>query len=279
MGAPIALVAAGIWLGAIWFLVVPSLRRPTRRHVAAFADLYAVPVTSATEPLIVDALWWSRRWRVAGGLTGALGWWAHSGDSMPFNLMAIAAGVAAGSLVAELTRRSPTPTTVRVASTDIRHVTDHVQRFAVVGFAILWGLSLLVVTAAALAVTTPERVAGGDLVIGFGSLAVSGAALALGRTIARRPAPRSDPAVAAVQHAVRTASISAVLGGGMIIVAAGTSQLAFAMVLADSSMPAPVRHLNNAAMWLSLVATFGGLGLVLGSFPRRYATRSAAVPA
>lgn len=278
MGAPIAVIVAGLWLLALWFLIVPALRRPTRRHVSAFADLYGVPITDTTEPLIVDALWWSRRWRVAGGVTGALAWWAYSDESVPANLMAIAAGVAVGSLVAELTRPSPHATTVRTASTEVRGITDHVQRFVLIGFSALWVLSCTVVVVAAAGVTTPARVGTPELLIAVAALAVGGAALPLGRTIARRPAPRTDPAVAAVQHAVRTASISAVLGGGTVVVAAGTSQLAFVLVLADSSMAAPIRHLNNAAAWLSLAATFAGLGLVLGSFPRRTPARNEAVP-
>ena len=61
--------------------------------------------------------------------------------------------------------------------------------------------------------------------------------------------------------------------------ATGTYRVAFSMALADSEMSAPIRHLNNVAVWMSIAATFGGLGLIVGSFPRRPRRRHEAVAA
>lgn len=277
MGSTLAVLVIGLWVAILGAFVVPALRRPTERHVVTFARMYAVPVTAQTTPLIADALSWSRRWRVAGGCAGALAWWAWSDEGLPANFFAIAAGAAIGSVLAELTRRPMRTASVRAASTETRRVTDFVQRFAVTGFVALWMLALAVVVVAALSWTTPDGIPGSDVVIGVGAVVIGGSALPLSRAIARRPAPREDPASAAVLHAVRTASIGSVLGGGLVIMGTGTSQVAFSMVLADSAMRAPIRHLNNVTAWVSLAALLAGLGLVLGSYPRRLRQRDEAV--
>ena len=102
MGSFVALVLIGMWVAVFAAFVVSAFRQPTERRVAAFANIYAVPVTTLTASLIADALSWSRRWRVAGGIVAALAWWAWSDDTWPANFLVIAAGAAIGSLLAEL---------------------------------------------------------------------------------------------------------------------------------------------------------------------------------
>ena len=273
MVTPIFLVVGAAWYAVLAAVIRPALRQPTDRHVESFARFHDVPLTPATRRLVADALCWTRRWRVAGGCGGALAWWAWGSEALPLNPVAIGAGMAIGNLLAEITRRPPFSGTVRVASTARRTVFDHVQRFILRGLVALWLAAAAVVVAAATGASTPNRPTTSTLVIGAGALVVGGGVLPLATLIARRPAPRDDPAVAAVLHAIRTASISSVLGGGAVLLGAGMYRVAFAVVLADGPLRDPVRHLNNAAMFVSVAAMFAGLGLVFGSFPRRVERR------
>lgn len=256
------------WPVVVAVVVVALVRRPTERQVAAFAWAYKVPVTTVTTPLIADAITWSRRWRVAGGVVAAIAVWAWSGESGPTDPMAYAVGVAAGTLVAELTRRLRRSDTVRMASTDTRRVTDFVWRPAVAGFVGMWVLLVVAVLAASNAWTAPVPIASSVIVFAVVAVVVGGSALPLARLIARRPIPRDHPATAAVLHAVRAASVGSVLGGGLVVLAAAGFRVAFAVVRADTTMAAPIRHLNSAVWWVTIAATVGGIGLVLSAFPR-----------
>lgn len=268
-----------IWCACLVMLVKPAVRRPTERHIASFAELYAVRLTPATCELIASSLLWTRRWRVAGGIVGGATWWAAHPDGTPFNPFAIATGMAVGNLLAEVLWPTTERGVVRAADIARRSVTDHVQRFVVVGLVVLWWLAAIVLVVAAAGVTVPDGLTTFDLVVGIAALVVGGSALPLAGLVARRPAPRDDPAEAAVRHAIRSAGISAVLGGGAIVLGSGMYRTAFAAVLADSDLSAVVRHLDNVAMWVALAGVLAGVSLVFGSFPRRLGRRSEAVAA
>ncbi len=266
------------WSVVLAALAIVGLRSPTSRNVSAFAAAYAVPLTPATRALITDALTWTRRWRVGGGVAGGLGWWIWSAGS-PFNPFAMAAGMAVGSLLAELTRRRRPQGAVRSAGLARRSISDHVQRFVIVGFGVVWCCTALVLIAAISGLSNPDGVPAPDLILGGAALLIGGAAYPLARWVALLPAPREDWAVAAVTHAIRSASIASVLGGGVVVCAVGSYRVAFVAVLADDELSAVVRHLNNAAMWLGLAGTIAGLALVVGSFPRRSAVGDRMAPA
>ncbi len=245
----------------------------------------AVPLTTASERMLADAARRTRRFQIVGAvLVSAVA--ALTDLSGPVNLITIAAGFAAGSLVAELTRWVRPTGVRRLASLSVRGITDHVP--PVVPVTIVVSIVLLAgLTVSATALPGPGW--NGELptdrwfvVTAIVSTLGAATSLTLARWIARQPVDLGAPAPTAAHHRIRSAAVRSVLGGGMISVGVGIVRVAGAAALHDSDAHVVVRHTDNVAFWLV------GITLVLAgvwsSFeavprPRRRATGASSIAA
>ena len=260
----ILVLIAGIWLAVIWLAVRP----PTDRNVSAVAGLYGVTLTDATVPLLRDAIGWTRRFRVGGAVLMSIAA-IVTGLADSFNLLAIAGGVAAGSLVAELTRPQQFDRSRRQATLDRRGITDFIEGFVLVIMAVA-AIALAVGTMLAVTLDGTARLPSDRWFATTTAIAltVALASVVLARSIARQPAPVGDHAHMAVRHAIRAASISSVLGGGFIALGVGMYRVTGNTVMEDSAASVFVRHGNNAVYFAMIATLAAGLALTFNSLPR-----------
>ena len=266
-GAIIGLVVISVLLVVIW----SAFRAPTDRSIGAIADLYGVPVTAASTSAVRDSMRWTRAFRVGGAVVVSIIAVATGLADGP-NLLAIAGGVAAGSLVAELTRPQQFDRTRRQASLDRRGVTDYIERAVLVIVAIA-AASLVAAAALAVSIDTPEwssSMPSDGSIVAFtaAALAVGLAAVLLAQSIARQPAPLGDQTDSAVRHAIRAASISSVLGGALIALGVGLYRIVGQGVLYDTAAGAGARLGNNLLYFAMLGTLAAGVGLSFSSLPR-----------
>ena len=214
---------------------------------------------------------WTRAFRVGGAVVVSIIAIA-SGLADGLNLLAIVGGVAAGSLVAELTRPQQFDRTRRRASLDRRGVTDYIERFVLVIVAIA-AASLAAAAALAVSIDTPEWTSsmpadGSIVAFTAGALAVGLASVLLAQSIARQSAPLGDQTHSAIRHAIRATSISSVIGGGLIALGVGLYRIVGQGVLYDTDAGAGARLANNLLYFAMLGTLAAGVGLSFSSLPR-----------
>ena len=222
-------------------------------------------------PRLLASIRWTRHHRIAGAVIIPLAAIA-TGITDSLNLLAIAAGVAAGSLVAELTRPKESGRATRQASLDRRGITDYVGGFVLVTMA---AAAACLAGATALALTldgptwdavspTPRWYVTSAAI----ALTVGAASVVLARRIARQPVLLSDDGQASVRQAIRATSITSVLGGGLIALGVGLYRVVETSTLNDSEASAVVRHGNNVFYFVMVAVVFGGLFLSFNPLPR-----------
>ena len=260
---------------------------------AAFAAAYAVPPTEQNVELLRTTLQRSRRFRRIGGLlvvvpgvilASSAGFWTI--------VVLFAAGFAAGSLTDELTRPRPRPAR-QTASLERRSVSTYVEPW------VLGVLALTAVAAAAQIASALRLTPGGEwfvyapgpsvgrwvtsmpsqrVIIALGGAAV--AVVVLGAVMLRRlvrvPAPVEPPEQAAVQHAIRSATVVSVVCAMTTMLGVIAVHLANATALADGTESRQFQWLNNISLFVGFGGTIVGVVLSWWAFPRSPLFRRAA---
>ncbi|HSM67227.1 MAG TPA: hypothetical protein VK860_13045 [Ilumatobacteraceae bacterium] len=278
--ALVVLLALGVPTLYLWLM----LRRPTDRSVAAFATTYAVPLTSHNVDQVRRYVQWARRWRagatvllVVGSSTSAyvldrdpVVWW-----------LPIVVGYAVGTLAAELLRPTERSATA-VASLEPRRVRDFVVPHFLVAVAVVFVVGL--VPAVFLLIDNPQRpwndaatVSTNEMsrpqdwfvvTLALVSIAAAAAATAGARALAQAPIPADTADRMAVRHAMRSASIMALIGASVMASGAVGAKLAGAAVMLDAGAPLLVRVINGLAVGIGALATFWGAMWTLTTIPR-----------
>ncbi len=274
-----------IVLLALWALLAWWVTRPTSdADVAVFADYYAVPLTSANHPLLTQTLQRSRRFRLTGALVALMAGSITIGTDGWSVFGYIAVGFGCGSLADELTRRRQ-PDEGRAASLDRRTVQTYVRPWVIAAIAL--GAAVV----AAQVVTALSLTPGGGwfmyapnssapnlhplpsarVIVGLGgaALGVALVGIVLLRRLAEAPHPAATPAVVAVRHAIRTATIISISGALMLVLGVISVRLATSTTLHDSGRSEAFRWINNLSLIVGLVMTLVGANLSLRAFPRR----------
>lgn len=274
------LLALGIPALYLWLM----LRKPTDRSVAAFATTYAVPLTPHNVDQVRHYVQWARRWRAGATVVLVVGssTIAHVLDRDPVVWwLPIVIGYAVGTLAAELLRPVERSATA-IASLAPRRVRDFVVPHFLVAVAVVWVVGL--VPAVFLLVDDPQQPGVGAatvstnelsrpqdwfvVVLALVSIAATATATAGARALAQAPIPADTADRMAVRHAMRSASIMALIGASVMISGAVGAKLAGAAVFLDAGAPMPVRVFNGLAVGIGALATFWGAMWTLTTIPR-----------
>lgn len=286
--------SADLFLIAVaWTLATISVARGAdARHVAGFAELYAVPLTTETTDLIRSTLTRTRRFRAigaaatvtAGTITIArfAGWWSV-GLWTVVGLVAVGFGL--GLVVDELTRPDLS-TSSPVATLERRSVRTYVERWV-----IAFGVFMLAVVVVQLwfaidlgrvdGLLTPDTTSNGfslrgQAVVAIGlflAVVLSAIGLLLPRLVRRR-FDATEPERAAVFHALRTSAVSALVGAALLVVGVTAGLLARYAALEDSATNAMVQWTNNLSILVSAASVAFGASLPLFATPRRGTVRA-----
>jgi hypothetical protein len=100
------------------------------------------------------------------------------------------------------------------------------------------------------------------------SIAAAAAATAGARALAQAPIPADTADRMAVRHAMRSASIMALIGASVMVSGAVGAKLAGAAVMLDAGAPLLVRVINGLAVGIGALATFWGAMWTLTTIPR-----------
>lgn len=275
-----ALITLGVPALYLWLM----LRRPADRSVAAFARTYDVPLTPHNVDHVRRYVQWARRWRAGATVALVVGSSAiaYAVDRDPVVWwLPIVIGYAVGTLAAELLRPVERPVTAS-ASLAPRRVRDFVVPHFLVAVAVVFVAGL--VPAVFLLLDNPQR-AWNDgatasaneisrpqdwfvVTLVLVSVAAAGAATMGARTLAQAPIPADTPDRLAVRHAMRSASIMAVIGASVMASGAVAAKLASAAAVLDGGAPLPVQWLNGIVLGVGALGTGWGAMWTLTTIPR-----------
>jgi hypothetical protein len=274
-------------------LLLRALRFPRPAQLAAWSANYDLQLTAENRPVVVAYLRRTRRFRA---LPPALAWTITglpllTGEPLPFGVDPTSVVIYAyftGAALAVLTMRGNHPQSrTRQARLTPRAVDDylatHVRR-------LLWGTSALVLallpTYAAVAAWArrQEGPTIGDAVVPVTEVAgVVVVALAVAlvsefaqRRLVARPQPVTSPDLIAADDALRSASVAAAAGAGVVVVAFATQIEAIAKLMETDWLRWPLHLIALGAVLLALSSFFSAFRPEPWWFGRRHGERSSA---
>jgi hypothetical protein len=272
-------------------LVGRALHFPKPAQLAAWASTYDLQLTPENQPVVSAYLRRTRRFRA---LPTALAWTTTglpllTGEPLPFGLSTTAvvlyAYFAGAALAVATTRGDHAPRRTRQARLAPRAVDDYLATSV---RRLLWGCSALVLALVPVyaAVATWARHHGPTAVAPVGELAGAAAvalAIALISEVAqRRLVARSQPVTSldliAADDALRSASVAAAAGAGLVVVlSAFASQVeAITRLMQTDWLRWPLHILALGAVFLALVSFFSAFRPEAWWLGRRHAPSSAA---
>jgi len=225
----VAVVGLVMAVVMVWGAYQASREPVSRQRLERFATRQRLVVTADNGPLLLHALRLTRQWRSVGLWTGlACGLlWALREGQLTLNFTAAFLGWFVGAVVAEW-RIAGLPATAgrRAASLDRRTLWRYLRTAA----AVLLGLAVLVLTAAAVAVLVAAGADHRDVTtraLAWLAAAAVGLALILGtlRRVVSRPQPPAAPDLLAADDALRGRAATVLAGSTIAAAGLCTSQL------------------------------------------------------
>ncbi len=266
-----------LFCAVLLVLLTVLLQSPTDHHIDLFADRYDVPVTTNNAALLRSYIWWARMFRLGGfAVVVVVVAFVEKFGSIdiggPVSLFTLAGGYAGGAVFGELLRPRPDGRSAK-ASLDPRTSATYVRGW-LVGCVIAIGVLVAVAVLMTIVIDPSGSYAPSALtvrqaiVVGSAALIVVGCGLFAGNSMARRPVVTSPGDRAAVDHAVRSASVIAALGGALMFGGVALARLATDAALIDGAMGPVVRWIDNVLALTSLAAILSGFFAVWKSIPR-----------
>lgn len=262
-----------------------ALAWPTDRHLALFASVYEVPVTPANRRLLARYIWWSRVWRIGGGVTALVVCRVATAIAdVPFDqpLTVLAVGYALGAVIGEAVRPRPPRATGARASLEVRRVTSYVRPWLPVSTVALWIGSIVALVLAHWADGSGSARLTElhfDLAVGSWSepalvsaIGVASAVIAVSWVVAtrlaRRPQPEEAPDIEAVHHAIRSAAIMSLMGCALMASATSAAIASERLNQMTDRASWPEDLLIQVLQYGALIGSFTGLMLSWRAIPR-----------
>ncbi|MEM9200009.1 MAG: hypothetical protein AAGC53_00035 [Actinomycetota bacterium] len=250
-------------------ILLTGLLRPSETTIALFSEMYEVPVTAESRPIVERYIRGSRSVRMVGVFIGASAMVAVTAttDGSTNATFYLSVGYGLGAVAYELFRRAPGSGGANLAR---RHLDDYLHPLINRLTYITTAVGVTVYVLHFIVDHEPDPLATIQIVeyrtIGTVALAGLLAAAVAARRIIQAPQPVISPAVDAAQHAIRSAGLMSLIG--LSLMAAGIVNVG-AVEVGRSDAPALLGDIVSwVGMTLAVVALILGFFLTVRSLPR-----------